>query len=208
LSTAIDREAAVTTFFLVRHGAHGLLGRVLVGCSIDVSLDELGRRQAQALAERFSRERVDAVQTSPRRRCRQTALPIAGRIGVPARIVPAVDEIDCGEWSGRTFDELGDDPRWTQWNASRATARAPGGESMAEVQLRIVGHLERMQSIHPAGRIVIVSHCDVIRAALLHCRDEPLDCYGQISFGPAAVATLELDAKSRGPITVEEAIVA
>jgi probable phosphoglycerate mutase len=198
----------VTTFFLLRHGAHALLGRVLVGCSIDVSLDELGRRQAHALAERFSRERVDVVQTSPRRRCQQTAFPIARRIGVPARIVHAVDEIDCGEWSGRTFDELGGDPRWTKWNASRARARAPNGESMAEVQCRIVRHLERMYSIHPAGRIVIVSHCDVVRAALLHYRNEPLDFYGRISFGPAAVATLEFDARSRRPTIIEEAIVA
>jgi probable phosphoglycerate mutase len=175
---------------------------------MDVSLDELGRRQAQALADRFSRERVDVVQTSPRRRCQQTARPIAGRIGVPARIVAAVDEINCGEWSGRTFAELGGNPKWREWNASRATARPPGGESMAEVQLRIIGHLERMRSIHPGGRIVIVSHCDVIRAALLHCRDTPLDHYGQISLGPAAVAILEIDAKGHGPIIVEEAMVA
>jgi probable phosphoglycerate mutase len=175
---------------------------------VDVSLDAIGRRQAEELADRFSRERVDSVQTSPRRRSQQTARPIAEGRGLPATIVPEVDEIDCGEWSGRAFDELTADSRWRHWNESREAARPPGGESMAEVQRRAVGHLERMRSIHPQGRIVIVSHCDVIRAAVLYYRHQPLDSYGQISLKPAGVATLEFDAQGRAQATVEEATLA
>src|SRR4030088_1080135 len=95
-----------TTFFLVRHGAHALLDRVLVGCKVDVALDSTGRRQALALAERFANERINLVQASPRERARETARPIAERVGVTLEIEPAVDEIDCGAWSGGSFEEV------------------------------------------------------------------------------------------------------
>ena len=186
-------EAAVTTFYLVRHASYALLGQVLAGSALDVSLDQAGRRQVAALAHEFSRrQRIGAVQSSPRRRTLQTARPIAERIGRPLEVEPALDEVDFGEWSGRGFAELADDPRWRAWNESRGKERAPGGESMAEVQRRVVGHLERMRTRHRGAMVVVVSHCDVIRAALLHYRGQPLDAYAGISVPPAAVTILRL----------------
>jgi broad specificity phosphatase PhoE len=184
----------VATIFLVRHGAHALLDRVLVGCKVDISLDSIGRQQARALAERFSRESVDIVQSSPRARARQTAGPIAERVGVTLEVAPAVDEIDCGEWSGRSFDELASERAWQEWNVRRSVSRAPGGESMAEVQRRAVRHIECLRVAHPARRVVIVSHCDVIRSVVLHYREQSLDAYGEVAIGPATVSTLVFDA--------------
>jgi broad specificity phosphatase PhoE len=186
-------EGAMTTFYLVRHASYALLGEVLAGCALDVSLDRAGRRQVAGLAKEFSRRRpIGAVQSSPRRRTLQTARPIAERIGRPLEVEPALDEVDFGEWGGRRFAELAGDPRWRAWNESRGKERAPGGESMAEVQTRVVGHLERMRDRYPGAIVVIVSHCDVIRAALLHYRGQPLDAYAGISIPPAAVTILRL----------------
>jgi broad specificity phosphatase PhoE len=183
----------VTTFCLVRHASYALLGQVLAGCALDVSLDEAGRRQVEVLAKEFShRRRIGAVQSSPRRRTLQTARPIAERVGRPLEVEQALDEVDFGEWSGRRFAELGRDPRWRAWNESRGKERAPGGESMAEVQRRVVAHLEQVRDRHPGAIVVVVSHCDVIRAALLHYRGQPLDAYAGISIPPAAVTILRL----------------
>jgi probable phosphoglycerate mutase len=191
-------EEAVTTFYLVRHGSYALLGQVLAGRALDVSLDQTGRRQVNALAKQFLRDRqIGAVQSSPRRRTRETARPIAERIGRPLEVEQALDEVDFGEWSGRRFAELAGDPRWRAWNQSRGKERAPGGESMAEVQRRVVGHLERVRDRHPGTIVVIVSHCDVIRAALLHYRGQPLDAYAGISVPPAAVVCLPLEDRAR-----------
>jgi broad specificity phosphatase PhoE len=202
-------EEAVTTFYLVRHAAYRALGQVLAGCTLDVSLDHTGRRQVDALAKAFSRRRrIGAVQSSPRRRTLETARPIAERIGRPLEVEPALDEVDFGEWSGRRFVELARDPRWRAWNESRGTERVPGGESMAEVQTRVVAHLERVHHRHRGATVVVVSHCDVIRAALLHYRGQPLDAYAGISIPPAAVTILRL-AHCGGAIgTGDEATVA
>jgi broad specificity phosphatase PhoE len=186
-------EHAVTTFYLVRHASYALVGQVLAGCALDVSLDPTGRRQVESLAKEFSRRgRIGAVQSSPRRRALETAGPIAERIGRPLEVEQALDEVDFGEWSGCRFAELDRDPRWRAWNESRSEQRAPGGESMAEVQRRAVAHLERVRDRLPGAIVVVVSHCDVIRAALLHYRGQPLDAYADISIPPAAVTILRL----------------
>ena len=199
----------MTTFYLVRHASYALLGQVLAGCTLDVCLDQSGQRQVEALAKEFSRRRrIGAVQSSPRRRTLQTARPIAERIGRPLEVEQALDEVDFGEWSGRRFAELGRDPRWRAWNESRGKERPPGGESMAEVQRRVVAHLERVRDRDPAATVVVVSHCDVIRAALLHYRGQPLDAYAGISIPPAAVTILRLARRAHAMSAGNEATLA
>ena len=173
---------------------------------MDVPLDDVGLKQARALAERFSRERISVVQASPRQRAIQTASPIAQSLRLPIDIESVLDEIDCGEWSGRPFDELSREFSWQEWNCSRATARAPSGESMADLEQRIVAHLGRMQRTHPDGGIVLVSHGEVIRAAILHYCGLSADAYSQIEIDPASVSTLVLTPATAEVRTVNEAV--
>ena len=179
-----------TTFFLIRHGAHALLGRVLVGRTGNVSLAAQGREQAQCVARRFADERIDSVQSSPQARARETAAPIAAAAGVPLEIVAALDEVDIGEWAGQSFAELDGDSLWTTWNTQRSIARAPGGETMEDVRQRAVAHLEQVRAAYPQGKIVLVTHADVIKAAVLHHLGLSLDAYDRIDIEPASVTTL------------------
>ncbi|WP_424135649.1 histidine phosphatase family protein [Roseomonas chloroacetimidivorans] len=179
-----------TTFFLVRHAAHDRVGSVLCGRMPAVSLGEPGRRQAAALAERLAGERIDAVYTSPLERARETAAPIAARLGLAPRVSEAMVEIDFGDWTGRTFESLEGDPDWTRWNGARATARVPGGESMAEVQARAIGGLERLRRADAEERIVVVSHCDVIKAVLASYLGLTLDGLARFDVAPASVSAV------------------
>jgi probable phosphoglycerate mutase len=179
-----------TTFFLIRHASHHLLGRVLAGRMANVSLGEEGRDQARRLARRFSGEPISIVQSSPQLRARETAVPIAEGLNRSVEIADEVDEVDVGEWTGRDFQALNADPRWELWNRARSFARAPGGESMLEVQDRVVGHIDRVRTTHPDGQVVIVSHADVIRAAILYHLGLSLDAFDRIEINPASVSTL------------------
>jgi broad specificity phosphatase PhoE len=111
---------------------------------------------------------------------------------VPLEIADALDEVDVGEWAGRAFAELNDDPRWAAWNTQRSIACAPGGETMHDVRERIVAHLGRLRASYPRGKIVVVSHGDVIKSAILHYLGLPLDAYDRIEVEPASVSTLEI----------------
>ncbi|HEX2282971.1 MAG TPA: histidine phosphatase family protein, partial [Thermomicrobiales bacterium] len=157
-----------TTFFLVRHGSHERLGRILVGRVPGVRISAEGEAQARRLGERLAREPIRAIYSSPTLRAHQTAEIIAARLGVDLGIEPDLDEVDFGRWTNLSFDMLSKDPLWDVWNHRRSVAGAPGGETMAAVQSRLVACLEALRRRHPGEALVIVGHCDPIRAALLH----------------------------------------
>lgn len=179
------------TILLVRHAAHMQLDRVLSGRVGDVPLSPAGQGQARGLARRLVGERLDAVHTSPVRRARATAQVIGAAHGLTAQVTPALDEIDFGEWSGLSFADLAADPRWTRWNTHRAEAIPPGGEAMAAVQARVMAHL-RSVARHAAGLVVaMVSHADVIRAAVAGILGLSLGRILCFDIAPASVTRIE-----------------
>ena len=179
----------------LRHGHHDRLGRILCGRMPGVSLSETGRAEARAVAEalarRFAGERGLRLLSSPQPRTRETAAPLERALGLTAEIAPDLDEIAYGDWTGKPFAELDGDPAWTAWNTERASARPPGGESMAEVQVRVGGLLDRLAAEEGAP-VILVSHGDPIRAALLGLLGLSLDAYDRIVVAPASCSELEL----------------
>ncbi|MBA1154760.1 histidine phosphatase family protein [Microvirga mediterraneensis] len=179
-----------TTFFLVRHAAHDWVGTVLCGRMPGVHLGAAGKAQAERLAQRFLNERVDAIYTSPLERASETAQPIASRLERSLQICDAISEVEFGRWTGMSFESLSRDPLWSSWNASRSTNRAPDGETMLEAQGRIVGAMEQMRNRYAGRALILVSHSDVIKAAILHYLGMPVDAYDRIEVEPASISTL------------------
>jgi broad specificity phosphatase PhoE len=180
----------VALFLLVRHAAHDLLDRLLAGRMDGVPLSAAGRQQAAELASRLSRLKLTAVHSSPRLRARETAAPIAALAGLPVEVCPALDEVDFGEWTGRSFGDLASDPAWRRWNEERGASRPPGGESMAEAQQRLLAHIAAAHARSPDGRTVMVTHAEIVRAAVLHARSLPISAWNRISIAPASVTVI------------------
>jgi broad specificity phosphatase PhoE len=172
------------TLILVRHAAHVHLDRVLSGRMADVPLSEAGHAQAARLAEALADRGVTTVQASPLTRAQETARAIAG--GLPVETVDALGEIDFGAWTGRSFADLHGNPEWDRWNRERATARPPGGESMAEAQARLVAHLATAQ-----GTTVMVTHADMIRTAVCYVLGLDLGSYWRFDVSPASQTVLQ-----------------
>jgi len=184
-------ELVTASILLIRHAAHSHLGSILSGRTPGIALSETGRAQAARLAQALASEPIDCLQSSPVQRARETAAAVAARHpGLAVETCPALDELDFGDWSGRAFTELADDPRWSGWNAQRSAARAPGGESMAEAQARAWAHVEAMAAARPGARIAMVSHCDVIRALVARVLDLSLDRLLRFDIEPASVSRL------------------
>ncbi len=182
----------MTVFHLLRHGEPAIFGR-LNGRLPGVGLSEKGRAEAAMQARRLAGEKIEAVYSSPMQRTRETAEILADQLGLPIRYREDVIEIDYGEWTGLTFDQIRQDERWQMWSRSRSIAAVPGGESWRQVQERVVGALFDLQQAHPEGSIAIVSHGDVIRAALLFALGMPLDFYSRIEIAFASLSTVRLD---------------
>jgi ribonuclease H / adenosylcobalamin/alpha-ribazole phosphatase len=168
-------------------------GHVLAGRAAGVSLNAEGRSQAARLAERLRDEPLRAIYSSPLER----ALDTARAIGKPHRLTPCVDaalnEIDFGEWTGCALDELDSLGAWRDWNERRHAACIPGGERMRDVQARAVGTIEELRERHPKATAVIVSHGDVIKAAVAHYLGMSLDNIGRFDIDPASITTLEME---------------
>jgi probable phosphoglycerate mutase len=180
----------MTVFHLVRHAANDLAERVLCGRKVDVPLNAHGRRQAAALAHRLAQERIGQVISSPRKRARQTAEPIAAALNLSVTVAAQLDEHDAGLWSGQSFADLARDPRWRLWNERRHEVRPPAGESMAELQMRILRYLDQLALRHPSDTIVLVTHAEPIRAALLHERGLPLKDFWCVDVPLACAVTI------------------
>jgi broad specificity phosphatase PhoE len=194
----------MTVFHLLRHGEHVLRGRVLAGRTPGVGLSARGRLEIAAVADRLADEKIEALYASPLQRTRETAEILAARFDLPIEYRDDLLELDFGEWTGLTFDAVRADERWRLWTTCRSIASVPGGESMREVQARVVRALFELRQAHRNGTVLIVSHGDVIRALLLFALGMPLDFYSRIEVGIASLNTIHIDNSEIRVLAVNE----
>ncbi len=122
----------------------------------------------------------------------ETAAPIATSARLPIETSDAFGEIQFGEWTGRTLDELSNLPEWRRFNTQRGMTRIPGGELMLEVQSRVLTGIESLRARHPEGCVAIVSHMDVIKAAIAHLAGIHLDRLFRFEIDHASVSIVEV----------------
>ena len=179
-----------TDVLLIRHAAHDRLDRVLCGRSPGVRLGEPGLAQAVRLGETLADASLAALYASPLERTLETVVPIARRTGLPVTVEADLNELDVGEWTGRTFDELDADPAWSRWNRLRVQSRPPAGESLVEVQVRVIRFLDRVRLSHPGQTIAAVSHGEVIKAALCWAMGLSLEFHARLEVSPASISRI------------------
>lgn len=182
----------MTTFLLIRHAVHSLVGKSIVGRAPGVHLSAEGRTQAERLAERLADAPIRAVFSSPLERARETAQPLAERLGLPVQVCAQITEVDYGDWTGRTLQELEGMPGWREYNTFRSGTRILNGELMLETQARMVSRMEALRREHPDGVLALVGHSDPLRAAVVHYLGLPLDLAQRIEISPASVTVLEV----------------
>lgn len=180
---------------LVRHGEvdaniqYRFLGRR------DDPLNATGERQAELLATLFEEIAVDLVLCSPLARTRRTAEAIAGAAGVAAQPEERLIELDFGRWEGLTREQaagLGPDEGalLAAWDADPGRA-APGGESLAAVQRRVVDLAEELARERGGGTVVTVSHMGPIKALLCAALGVDLAVSRRLFLDPATVSVVD-----------------
>ncbi|HZU26195.1 MAG TPA: histidine phosphatase family protein [Bryobacteraceae bacterium] len=182
----------MTTFILIRHGLTDAVGKQITGRLPGVHLNEIGRKQAEELPQRLARWKIAALYSSPLERAMETARPTAAHLRLEIQQSPALSEVDFGDWSGHTLDDLNQRQEWRMYNTFRSATRAPHGELMLEVQARMVDELMRLAAGHPDEIIACFTHADAIRAALVHFLGMPLDLIHRFEVRPASLNVVRL----------------
>lgn len=154
---------------LARHGETTWNSNLVYQGQQDVPLSGLGRRQAEALARRLRGVTIDAAYASDLRRAAETAEIVCRGRGLAVTLLPALREARFGQWEGLTYAEAS--ARWPDIAALRrsdpAVARPPGGETLAEVQARVVAAVADVERRHaPDATLLVAAHGGALRSLL------------------------------------------
>jgi probable phosphomutase (TIGR03848 family) len=190
-ATGRRQHITMTTLVLVRHATNDWVRKgLLAGWTPGVHLNEEGRAQAQALGERLSSSHLDAVYSSPLERALETANAVAAPHGLDVQITEGIGEVRYGEWNGRPLRELAKKSLWRSVQIYPSGTRFPDGESIGEMQARVVASLDAIRADHPRGIAVAVAHADVIKAAVAYYVGVPLDLFQRLVISPASTTVI------------------
>jgi broad specificity phosphatase PhoE len=188
-------QKRMTRFFLVRHGETADNTQMRYLGTRDEPLTENGMRQAQLVAGAMSRIPVRIVVSSPLRRAADTAARIQEACGAGLRLDPRLAEGSFGKWEGRTRDEVlklgGQNAALLARWESDSSCAPPGGESIVDIQKRVVSLVEELTDEHRGASVVLVSHVGPIKALLAAVLDVPLQTARRLFLDPATISVVE-----------------
>lgn len=179
------------SLLLVRHGQTywNLDGRYQG--RVDTELSPLGRAQAQALATYLSKWGAHTLVSSPLKRARDTAIPIAQHLSLDLSLDERLCEIAYGNWEGLTQAEV--KARWPEalqrWKRRPDIYPPIGGEPLTAAAYRVRTCLDDLTSRPPP--IIAVTHAGIIRLARLLSEHAELRLFRKIPVGNAALFALD-----------------
>ncbi len=174
-----------TQIDLLRHG-ETLAGSVYLGRT-DASLSEYGYRQmADAL---LNAPRYDAVLSSPLVRCAAFAEEYVQRHDLPLQYDARFQEMDFGEWDGRSAAEIAfaDPDALENFWRDPVTFPPPQAEPLLSFQTRVLAAWRELPARYPGQRVLLVTHGGVMRIILCHLQRRPLSDLLNLSVPHAAL---------------------
>ena len=158
-------------FILVRHGKTEYNERRQYCGALDPDLSDLGRQELEGSeAKAFLGEHApDMVFCSPMKRTLQTAAILLDGKDVPLVAVPELREIDFGDFEGRSYEDMKDDPAYTAWLDTNCEGPIPGGDFPDVFRDDVAVCFESLLETCEAERVeraLVVSHGGVIGTIL------------------------------------------
>ncbi|MFJ9826748.1 histidine phosphatase family protein [Streptomyces sp. NPDC101160] len=185
----------MTTLVLLRHGETLLTPqRRLSGSGgSNPGLSPAGRRQADAVADALAhRGGIEAVVTSPMRRCQETAQPVAARLGLRVQVDPDLREADFGAWEGLTFAEVRErhPDDLSAWFASPEAPPSGAGETMHQVTRRVAAVRDGLLARYAGATVLVVSHVVPVRTLIRLALQAPPHTLFRMEVAAASLSTV------------------
>jgi broad specificity phosphatase PhoE len=179
-----------TKVLLVRHGHVPGISPERFRGRADIELTDRGVAEAHKTADWIARYwRPAAVYTSPLKRCVETSTAIAKKCEVSVEILPALIDLNYGEWQWQTYEAIAarSPELYHRWRTTPHLMRFPSGESLQELVARAADALRFVIEQHPGETVVLVTHDSVNRALLLQVLDQPLSAYRRLAQDPCGI---------------------
>lgn len=184
-----------TTFVLLRHGETVLTPEKRFSGSggADPELSAVGRRQAHAAAESLAaRGTLEALVSSPLRRCRETAQAVAERTGLPVDVEEGLRETDFGAWEGLTFGQVRErfPDDLEAWLDSPEAEPTGGGESFAAVGRRVAAARDALLARHRGRTVLLVTHVTPIKTLARLALGAPAESLFRMELSAASLSAV------------------
>lgn len=169
----------MTRLALVRHGETIWNTEHRYAGSTDIPLSPRGQEQAEKLAHWVSSVDLAAIWVSPLLRARETVRPSERVTGITARVDARLREIHFGRGEGLTNAEIRQSfpEAFAAFESDPVSHHLPGGEDPRDVALRAIECFKEIETMHPRGRVLVVTHNTLIRVALCQLLGVPLSKY-------------------------------
>jgi len=150
--------------YFVRHGqTDANAGNIAMGQGLNVPLNETGLKQAETLAESLDKD-FNKIYCSPLIRAQQTCEVISKKLGLPFETRHDLAERDAGTLSGRSWDEIKKlTGEGAEVFADEIDTKKFHGESLGNMENRLINFIEEIKSQHTGQKVLAVSHAGVIR---------------------------------------------
>lgn len=156
----------MTRLIVVRHGHSTANDRMVFAGHYDVPLTKIGKKQAEYAADYLiANEKIDRIIHSDLTRTKQTAAPLAKRLGLPLHADATLRELFAGLWETLPFREIDQvyHEDWMRWRFCFSDARPTGGESIREHYFRIRSAIHRIARENDGKTVVLFTHCTPVR---------------------------------------------
>ena len=180
----------MTTFYICRHGETGNNKRQRFLGWLDSPLTEQGERDAASLASKLQSVHYDKIISSDLGRSFVTAYLIARQLGYQDEIErhEGLREINYGDYGGRPYSEYPD-----MTPEQNATYVPPNGESLIQMQKRVLTTLQILSEANEGKSVIIVAHDGTINAVRASFTNEPMGEADQVHNPHDYAAKVEWD---------------
>lgn len=167
----------MTHLYLVRHGQTDWNVEGRWQGQSDVPLNDTGRKQAAAMATALAHAGLQAIYASDLIRAVETAQALAETTGIKVQYDPRLREIHQGEWQGLLASDIqaryGD--AFQRRRQNPLNVHPPGGETVRQVQRRVISAVEEILAKHPYGQVAIISHGFSLAVIQVHYQKLSID---------------------------------
>ena len=181
-----------TRLIVLRHGETAWNVDTRIQGQLDIGLNATGVRQAQQLGEALADETVAAIYASDLARARDTALAVAGPLGMEVVAEPRLRERAFGQFEGRTFADIEanspDEAR--RWRTRDPDFEPEGGESLIVFRRRVTAVASELAARHPGALVVLVAHGGVMDVLYRAATGQELQAPRTWHLGNAAINRL------------------
>ena len=167
--------------FLIRHPRPQIEPGVCYG-RLDVDCED-----PQPVAARLRLPPDTTIISSPLCRARRLAEALGPQVRTDARL----SEIDFGEWEGRRWDDI-ERKAIDDWAADVLNFTPPGGESVADLQRRVIDFASDLAGAFSGPHVALITHAGVIRALLGHWRQLPVAEWTQLKCDFGSITQIEI----------------